>query len=70
MNILSAALSLIAVILEFIILFSVKDLQLYGIEAISEIPAVEMQPMSSNIEEADGIFFKFISIFSFGINQC
>lgn len=55
MNILSAALSLIAVILEFIILFSVKDLQLYGIEAFSEIPAVEMQPMSRNTEEADGI---------------
>lgn len=60
MNILSATLSLVAVILEFIILFYVKDLQLYAIEAFSEIPATEMQPMSSSVDEADGTFFTIL----------
>lgn len=47
-NILSAALCLVAVILELIILFFVKELQLYGIDSSSQwIPAVEMQPISS-----------------------
>lgn len=46
MNILSAALSLAAVIFEFIMLFVVKDLDLYGDETISaQSRAVELQPI-------------------------
>lgn len=61
-NIYSAALALIAVILELIILFVTKDLQLYGIEAFSEIPAVEMQTISRrHTEEPDGKW-NFVSI--------
>lgn len=61
-NIYSAALALIAVILELIILFVAKDLQLYGIEAFSEIPAVEMQTISRrHTEEPDGKW-NFVSI--------
>lgn len=45
MNILSAALSLVAVILEAIMLFVVKDLDLYGNESTARPRVVEMRPM-------------------------
>lgn len=58
MNILSAILSLIAVILESIVLFHVKDLPLYGNTDDSHLTAVELQPISSPINEPDGnVFF-------------
>lgn len=53
-NILSAALSLIAVILEFIIIFFVKDLELYGDQETSEPAAVELQPITRPTNEPDG----------------
>lgn len=45
MNILSAALCLVAVILEAIMLFVVKDLDLYGEESTAQPRVVEMRPM-------------------------
>lgn len=53
-NILSAVLSLVAVILEFIILFFVKDLKLYGNEDDTQLNVVELQPVSSTRNETDG----------------
>lgn len=55
-NILSAALSLIAVILEFIILFCVKDLELYGHDDDPQLTGVDIQPISSSRNETDGDF--------------
>lgn len=63
-NILSAALSLVAVILEFIILFFVKDLELYGDVENLEQTGVELQPITRPTNETDGNFhfyFQFIS---------
>lgn len=56
LNILSAALSAVAVILEFIILFLVKDLELYGSDNDSEphLTAVEMLPISTIGNTPDG----------------
>lgn len=62
-NILSAALSLVAVILEFVILFFVKDLELYGGEDLEQT-GVELQPITRPTNETDGnihICFQFIS---------
>lgn len=54
-NILSAVLSLIAVILEFFILFCVKDLQLYGEEEEEpQVTAVELLPISTIGNAPDG----------------
>lgn len=53
-NILSAVLSLIAVILEFIILFVVQDLDLYGDQENLENAAVELQPMTRPVNESNG----------------
>ena len=60
-NILSAVLSLIAVILEFIILFFVKDLQLYGFAEEPQLIGSELQPISSTRNETDGEF-NFVNI--------
>lgn len=61
-NILSAVLSLIAVLLEFIILFFVKDLQLYGNEQDPQLIGSELQPISTTRNEIDGEF-RFVKIF-------
>lgn len=53
-NILSAILSLIAVILEFVLLFFVKDLQLYGNEDDVQLPGAELQPISTVRNDVDG----------------
>lgn len=63
-NILSAALSVVAVILEFIILFFVKDLELYGDGANFEQIGVELQPITRPTNGTDGIihfYFEFLS---------
>ncbi|XP_031618934.1 solute carrier organic anion transporter family member 74D isoform X2 [Contarinia nasturtii] len=52
-NILSAILSLVAVIFEFILLFFVNDLQLYGTEVEPQLTGVELQPISSERNETD-----------------
>lgn len=62
-NIFSAILSLIAVILEFIILFFVNDLDLYGQETDSMQRAVELYPLpGSGIVTIgqNGIFNQFL----------
>lgn len=45
MNILSAVLSLVAVILDAVLLFVVKDLDLYGERATSRPIVVQMRPI-------------------------
>lgn len=57
-NIVSAILSLVAVIFEIIILFFVKDLELYGSDTILFPNPIEMQPMNSpeNTEETGNSF--------------
>lgn len=63
-NILSASLSLVAVILEFIILFFVKDLELYGDNDDSESNVVELLPISTIGNAPDGNFhIKFMENF-------
>lgn len=68
-NILSAVLCLVAVILDFIMLFVVKDLELYGNDSAAQPRTVEMQPMQRpSIETAiDGkirdIFCLFVHNF-------
>lgn len=65
-NILSAILSAIAAIFEFIILFLVKDLELYGDQMTSEVAshpiAVEMQPISSDERDGKKMKFSFSSL--------
>lgn len=45
---------MIAVILEFLILLCVKDVELYGGEDTNEQTAVEMQPMTRPTNGTDG----------------
>lgn len=63
-NILSAVLSLIAVILEFIILFFVKDLQLYGSDEELQLSGADFQPVPSTVNETDGQFNSILNIWS------
>lgn len=57
-NILSASLSLVAVILEFIILFFVKDLELYGDDDDLEPRVLELLPISTIGNAPDGNLFR------------
>lgn len=69
MNILSAVLCLVAVILEFIILFCVKDLQLYGDEEQEDthLTAVELLPISTIGNAPNGID-PFVNVLIFSLN--